>query len=130
MSKLKEKLRKKIEEWRPRTTRLVKEFGDVKISDVTIGQAIGGMRGVKCLTTDISYLDPFEGIRFRGYTIPETLEKLPKAPGGEMPYVEGLFYLLLTGDIPTEAEVKEVVEEFRKRSIKFLIFYSLSHRYS
>ena len=94
MSRLKDKLRQKIEAWRPRTTKLVKEHGDVKLGDVTIGQAIGGARGVKCLVTDISYLDPLEGIRFRGHTIPETLEKLPKVPGSEMPYVEGHVYLL------------------------------------
>jgi len=115
MPNIKEKLKEKIEAWRPRTTKLVKEYGNVKIGEVTIGQAIGGMRGVKCLATDISYLDPFEGIRFRGYTIPECLEKLPKAPGSEMPYVEGHVYLLLTGDIPTEDEVMELVEEFKKR---------------
>jgi citrate synthase len=115
MLKLKEKLKEKIEAWRPRTTRLVKEYGDVKIGEVTIGQAIGGMRGVKCLATDISYLDPYEGIRFRGYTIPECLKALPKAPGGEMPFVEGHFYLLLTGEIPTNEEVAEVVAEFKKR---------------
>ena len=116
MSKLKEKLRQKIEAWRPRTAKLVKEHGDVKLGDVTIGQAIGGARGVKCLVTDISYLDPLEGIRFRGYTIPETLEKLPKVPGSEMPFVEGHVYLLLTGDIPTKDEVIEVAEEFKKRA--------------
>ncbi len=115
MSRLKEKLAEKIEGWRPRTTRLLKEYGDVKVGDVKISQVIGGARGVKCLTTDISYLDPFEGIRFRGYTIPEVLEKLPKVPGGEMPYVEGFFYLLLTGDIPDDEDVKSVAEEFNKR---------------
>ncbi len=115
MATLKEKLHEKIEGWRPRTTRLLKEYGDVKVSDVTIAQVIGGMRGVKCLTTDISYLDPYEGIRFRGYTIPEVLEKLPKVPGAEMPYVEGFLYLLLTGDIPTEEEALMVAEEFKKR---------------
>ena len=113
--KLKEKLREKIDAWRPRTTKLLKEHGDVKLGDVTIAQAIGGMRGVKCLVTDISYLDPLEGIRFRGFTIPETLAKLPKVPGAEMPYVEGFLHLLLTGDIPTEAEALEIVEEFKKR---------------
>jgi citrate synthase len=115
MSKLKAKLRQKIEAWRPRTAKLVKEHGDVKLGDVTIGQAIGGARGVKCLVTDISYLDPLEGIRFRGYTIPETLAKLPKVPGSEMPYVEGHVYLLLTGDVPTMDEVVEVANEFKKR---------------
>jgi len=116
MSSIKKKLQEKIEGWRPRTTRLVKEFGDVKLGEVSIGQAIGGMRGVKCLVTDISYLDPFEGIRFRGYTIPEVLEKLPKPAGAEYPTVESFFYLLLTGDIPTEAEANEIGEEFRSRS--------------
>lgn len=116
MATIKEKLLTKIEEWRPRTTNLLRQYGDVKIGEVTVAQAIGGMRGVKGLVTDISYLDPNEGIRFRGYTIPEALEKLPKAPGSDMPYVEGLFYLLLTGDIPTEDEVSEVLESFKKRS--------------
>ncbi len=116
MSALKEKLGKKIEEWRPRTTKLLKDHGDVKVGEVTIAQVIGGARGIKSLTTDISYLDPFEGIRFRGFTIPEVMEKLPKVPGSEMPYVEGFFYLLLTGDVPTEKDAKEVAEEFKKRA--------------
>ncbi len=117
MSSLKEKLREKIELHRPRTKRLVEEFGDVVVDKVTIGQIIGGMRGIKSLVTDISYLDPNEGIRYRGFTLPEVFEKLPKPKNAEMPYVEGLFYLLLTGDIPTENEVLDVVDEFRKRRI-------------
>ncbi|MGD9403363.1 MAG: citrate (Si)-synthase [bacterium] len=116
MEKLKAKLREKIEAHRPRTTKLLKEHGDKKISDVSIAQAIGGVRGVKCLVTDISYLDPNEGIRFRGRTIPETLEALPKVAGSDMPYVEGFLFYLLTGDIPTEAETQEMIAEFKKRS--------------
>jgi citrate synthase len=116
MSKLKEVLRKKIEEHRPRTTRLVKECGDVKLGDVTISQAIGGARGIKCLVTDISYLDPMEGIRFRGKTIPETFAALPKVPGSDYPYVEGFWWMLLTGDVPTMEETLEVVADWKKRS--------------
>ena len=116
MSTLKEVLRKKIDEHRPRTTRLVKECGDVKLGDVTIAQAIGGARGVKCLVTDISYLDPYEGIRFRGKTIPETFEALPKVPGSDYPYVEGFWYMLLTGDVPTMEQTLEVVEDWKKKS--------------
>ena len=71
MSKLKEKLFEKIEAHRPRTTKLLKEYGDVVVDNVTISQIIGGMRGIKCLVTDISYLDPNEGIRYRGLTLPE-----------------------------------------------------------
>lgn len=116
MSNLKEKLYQKIQEWRPRTAKLAKDYANVKVGEVNIGQVIGGARDVKCLLTDISYLDPAEGIRFRGMTIPEVLEKLPKVPGGEMPYVEGHVYLLLTGEIPTGKEVADVADEFRKRA--------------
>lgn len=115
MSGLKQKLFERIQTERPRTERLVKEFGNVKVDEVTIGQIIGGMRDIKSLVTDISYLDPFEGIRFRGLTIPEVLEKLPKVPNREMPYVEGFFHFLLTGEIPSEQEVEEVHREFNSR---------------
>ena len=117
MSALKDKLYEKILEHRPRTTRLLKDYGDKVIAEVTVEQVIGGMRGIKSLVTDISYLDPFEGIRYRGYTLPEVLNKLPKAEGAEMPYVEGLYYLLLTGEIPTQDEVDELIVDFNNRRI-------------
>lgn len=116
MSGLKQKLQEKIQIEKPRTEKLLKEYSNVKVDEVNIGQIIGGMRDIKSLVTDISYLDPYEGIRFRGLTIPEVFEKLPKDPGNEMPSVEGFFYFLLTGDIPTEKEVAEVKEEFASRS--------------
>ncbi len=116
MSTLKEVLRKKIEAHRPRVTKLVKECGDVKLGDVTIAQTIGGARGIKSLVTDISYLDPFEGIRFRGLTIPETFDALPKVPGSDQPYVEGFWYMLLTGDVPTMEQTLEVVADWKARS--------------
>ena len=112
---LKETLKQKIEEFRPRTTKLVKEFGKVIIDTVTIDQAIGGARDIRSLVTDISYLDPQEGIRFRGKTIPETFEALPKAAGSDYPTVESFWYFLLTGDIPTQAQVDEVVKEWKVR---------------
>ena len=117
MSTLKNKLHKKIQEHRPRTTALLKEHGNKVIGNVTVAQAIGGMRGIKGLVTDISYLDPLEGIRYRGFTLPEVLEKLPRPTGAEMPYVEGLFFLLLTGEIPTQEEVEELMVTFRNRRI-------------
>ena len=47
MAKLKEALLRKIQEERPRTQKLVKQHSDVKLGEVTIGQAIGGARGVR-----------------------------------------------------------------------------------
>jgi citrate synthase len=115
MSTLKKTLAHKIEEHRPRTVRLLKEYGDVKLGEVTIAQAIGGARGVRCLVTDTSYLDPLEGIRFRGKTIPETFAALPKYPGSEYPTVESFWWFILTGDVPNEEQTNEVIADFKER---------------
>ena len=77
----------------------------------------GGMRGIKGLVTETSVLDPEEGIRFRGYSIPECQGLLPTAPGGSEPLPEGLFWLLLTGQVPTEAQVKAVSR------VSYKVFY-------
>ena len=82
MSVLKERLRQKIEEHRPRTRKLITDYCNVVVDQVTVGQAIGGMRGLKSLVTDISYLDPQEGIRYRGYTLPEVFSKATQSPWG------------------------------------------------
>lgn len=74
------------------------------------------MRDVKGLIYETSLLDPEEGIRFRGYSIPECRNKLPKASGGEEPLPEGLFYLLLTGEIPTIEQVRQVSEDWARRA--------------
>ncbi len=102
--------------WRERVAKLVKESANVKVDEVTIGQVYGGMRGVKGLVTDISYVDPGEGIRFRGYTIPEVLEILPKPAEGKMPYVGGLYYLFLVGKVPNEGQAVDVENEWKARA--------------
>lgn len=109
---LKEKIAAQLPEMRERVTKLVKESGGVKADEITIGQIYGGMRGVKSLVTDISYVDPNEGIRLRGYTIPELLEKLPKAEGTDFPLAGGLYYLLLVGEIPTHEEAMAVEQQW------------------
>lgn len=115
MSALKEKLYSKIVLKRKEVKQLLKESGDQKLGEVTVAQAYGGMRGIKCMVWEPSALDPNEGIRFRGYTIPDLRDRLPKAKGGEEPLPEGLFYLLLTGELPTDEDVKEVDKEWMAR---------------
>ena len=74
------------------------------------------MRDIKSLLTDVSYVDPAEGIRFRGMSIPEVLKALPKARGGKMPLVGGLYYLLMIGDVPTREQALEVEAEWARRA--------------
>jgi citrate synthase len=66
-----------------------REHGSKVIGEVTLDQVYGGARGIKSLVWEGSVLDSEEGIRFRGKTIPECQEILPKAPGGKEPLPEG-----------------------------------------
>jgi len=93
-----------------------KEHGSTKVGEITVDMMYGGMRGMKGLVTETSVLDADEGIRFRGYTIPECQKLLPRAPGGQEPLPEGLFWLLLTGEIPTEEQVKGLSAEWAARA--------------
>jgi len=95
---------------------LLKEHGDKKIGEVTLAQVYQGMRGITGLVTETSLLDSQDGIRFRGYSIPELQEKLPKAPGGSEPLPEGLFYLMLVGELPTEEDVNHLSSTLQRRS--------------
>jgi citrate synthase len=113
---LHEKISAQLPEWREKTRALAKEHAEVVVDTVTIGEVVGGMRDIKSLLTDISSVDPAEGIRFRGMTIPETLKALPKARGGKMPYVGGLYYLLMIGEVPTKEQAMEVESEWAKRA--------------
>lgn len=86
------------------------------LGEVKLDQVYGGMRGIPALVWEGSVLDPDEGIRFRGLTIPECSAKLPKAKGGEQPLPEGLFWLLLTGEVPSEEQVQALSKELHARS--------------
>jgi citrate synthase len=76
-----------------------------------------GQKGMIGLITETSLLDPEEGIRFRGYSIPELRKQLPKIKGGDEPMPEGIFYLMLMGEIPTESDVHELTNNWARRSI-------------
>ncbi|RYY56868.1 MAG: citrate (Si)-synthase, eukaryotic [Chitinophagaceae bacterium] len=95
---------------------ILKEHGTKKIGEVQLSQLYQGMRGITGLVSETSLLDAQDGIRFRGYTIPELREKLPKAPGGSEPLPEGLFYLMLIGELPTEEDVQHVTTVLQRRS--------------
>ncbi len=114
---LHEKMAAQLPAWRERVTTLVKEHGDTVVDQVTISQVYGGMRNVKSMVTDVSFVDPATGIKFRGMAIPEVLAKLPKPRGAKIPYVGGLYYLLMTGEIPTRAQAEEVEKEWAARAI-------------
>src|SRR5450432_81352 len=113
---IKEKFNIKAESLSAEIKEILKKHGSKKIGEVTLSQIYSGMRGMTGLVTETSLLDPQEGIRFRGYSIPEIQQKLPKAPRGSEPLPEGLFYLMLMGELPEEKDVQELTANWQRRS--------------
>ncbi|UCG92124.1 MAG: citrate (Si)-synthase, partial [candidate division WOR-3 bacterium] len=106
MGKLKEKLAKKVPALRDEIKAFVKEHATQQISEVTVAQAYGGMRGVKALVCDTSVVPPDKGLIIRGKPIAELTDKFPEA----------VFYLLVTGEMPDDAALDDLKKELKSRA--------------
>lgn len=116
MGIIKDSFKKKADTVAAEIKDLLKLHGDKKIGEVTLSQVYQGMRGITGLVTETSLLDAQDGIRFRGYSIPELQQHLPKAPGGSEPLPEGLFLLMLLGELPSEDNVHHLTSVWQRRS--------------
>lgn len=116
MGYVKDSFKAKADEQLKEIKSILEEHGNKVLDNVTLAQAYQGMRGIPGLVAETSLLDSNEGIRFRGYSIPELREKLPKAEGGNEPLPEGLFYLMLVGSIPSQEDVEHISATWARRS--------------
>lgn len=116
MGVVKDKFKAKADALSAEVKELLKQHGDKVIGEVKLAQIYQGMRGITGLVSETSLLDSQEGIRFRGHSIPDLQKALPKAEGGSEPLPEGLFYLMLVGDLPTEEDVQHMSSVWQRRS--------------
>ncbi|MBI4802881.1 MAG: citrate (Si)-synthase [Elusimicrobia bacterium] len=103
---LKEKLAGKIAAMREDLKKLAKDHAARVISEVTVEQAYGGMRGIKSLVCDTSEVDNNRGLIIRERHISELTEKTP----------EEILWLLLTGELPDSEELKSLKADMADRS--------------
>ncbi|MCB0652151.1 MAG: citrate (Si)-synthase [Saprospiraceae bacterium] len=116
MDPLKQRFFEKASSLKKEVKEILKEHGAKKIDEVTLEQVFGGARSIKMMIWETSQLYPITGIRFRGYSIPELQELLPKGICGKQPRPEGLFWLMLTGEIPTAEQGKWLTDQWTTRS--------------
>ena len=107
MSILLKKLEEKIPDWRDDVRSLVSNSGSLTISKVTLKQAYGGMRGVTGLVCDTSSVSADTGLIIRGKPLLDIIEILP----------EEVLYLLLTGDLPNSAALKELQSNLQEHAV-------------
>ncbi len=106
MEVIKIKLKEKIPIWKEEIKNLVKDYGDKVISEVTVSQAYGGMRGVKALICDTSEVPPDKGLIIREIPIAQLKDKLP----------EEVLYLLIIGELPDKDATENVKKDLKKRA--------------
>jgi len=116
MEEIKERFKAKADTVSAEIKQMLKEHGNKVVGEVTLSQIYQGMRGITGLVTETSLLDSNEGIRFRGYSIPELKDKLPKAKGGNEPLPEALFHLMLLGELPSQDEADVITATLQRRS--------------
>lgn len=92
-----------------------KEMGKTIIGEVTVSQVIGGMRGMPGMLYETSKLHPLHGIEYRGYDLFQIRDQAPKTVEGGQPIPEGVLWLLLTGQFPTDQEVSNFKDELYAR---------------
>ena len=63
-----------------------------------------------------SVLDANEGIRFHGRTIQDCSDQLPKGKTGCEMLPEAMFWLLLTGKVPSESQIRKFSRELAEKS--------------
>ncbi len=110
---LHDKLEPKIKEARERAERIYKEHREFKLGEYKVKHVYNGLRELDLLISDLSFVDPQEGLKIRGYPIKEVIDFLPRACGNEMPLAGGLYYLLLVGEKPTLEDALDIEEEWR-----------------
>ncbi len=106
MATIQDVLAQKIPVWREEIASVRKGFGEKVISQVTVDQAYGGMRGVKGLVCDTSVVEPDKGLIIRGNPLLEIKDLWP----------EDIFFLLLTGERPDTQTRESIQHEYDKRA--------------
>ena len=102
MNMLKEILANQIPVFQKRIKDLIAQKGESEISRVNVAQAYSGLRGIKAFVCDTSAVVPDKGLIIRGKPLLDIKHILP----------EEVFYLLIAGRLPTEAELTDLKGEF------------------
>lgn len=116
MGLIKDRFKAKADALAEEIREILKVHGDKTIGEVKLSQIYNGMRGITGLVSETSLLDAQDGIRFRTHSIPDLQKALPKVEGGNEPLPEGLFYLMLVGELPTEEDVQHMTSVWQRRS--------------
>jgi len=96
----------------------LKEKSDSVLGQTTVGNLLGGMRGLRCMLWEGSELDAERGITFHGKTISECNSVLPHGAeqGASQMLPESMMWLIMTGEVPTEKQIRALSTDLARQS--------------
>ena len=103
MTMLQKTLSEKILIWQDTLKNILNESGSKVISEVTVEQAVKGMRGVKSLICDTSSVSADKGLMIRNYPILDITHIIP----------EQALHLLMTGDLPNDEQLLDLQNQLK-----------------
>lgn len=120
---LKDKLRSVIPHKMKEYHDVKHKYQNLKLGDITVGQVLGGMRGMPAIFYETSKLDAREvnknfnlkGIMYRKHNLFELCEKL-KFIDSQEPIPEALIWYLFTGEVPNESQIRFMIKNIQERS--------------
>ncbi len=106
MKKFKDKVRQRIELQNKEISGIYEKNAATVIGEVSVKHLLGGMRGLKAMVCNTSFVDPYKGLFISGYEVPEFASRLP----------EEIFFLLCTGSFPNGEELEDLQMELHQRA--------------
>ncbi|MGQ7869997.1 citrate (Si)-synthase [Sunxiuqinia sp. sy24] len=106
MKQLEAKVNRRITNLCKEITQIYESHQDHVIGKITVKHLLGGMRGLKAMVCNTSFVDPHQGLFISGYSVAEFEAKTP----------EEIFFLLCTGEFPNDSELSELKEELAERA--------------
>ena len=106
MFALREELARQFPGLRDEFRQFTQRHADTVVSEVTVAQVVGGMRGIRGLVCDTSVVDPDKGLYIRGIPIADLAHCLPEA----------IFFLLCAGQLPSPEALISLQQDLRRRA--------------
>ncbi|KAK0162816.1 hypothetical protein PV327_006561 [Microctonus hyperodae] len=113
---LKEVLTEKIPVYYDLLRDFRREHGTAVVNKITVNDMYSGLSGMKTIIKETSDSHPKFGVTYRGVTMPGIVNLLPHR--GHFPSPESIFWLLLTGDVPTESQTRSLIHDWASRRQK------------
>ena len=105
-----------LPKYRYRIQEFKKHHAANTVANIHLSNLFNGLHNVPILFHPTSILDKDDGVLLRGYRLKQVQDLLHKPKGCFQPSIESVFWLLITGELPTHEQIESLTEDLRQRA--------------